>query len=834
MTATIATVLSQCLEEFAELISSGALARYENDVSQPRWSDELGRLRIWAGNIGAHQTGQSSLDYRLRDASHLKNETVKILQRMLRVLRDLSDVVNEEEEDLMGIDDAWFSGTSDTEMDDQHNEMTDIQVLYQSLRNIVNLLFRISMAIRRPADHDRLMEIKIKNASFFEPWAKQHVSHKFPNAEADTASRLSAAMARQKAVLKYFERHKAKLSKGLVATGETESNYLSETVATEMAVSDEVGQLQFLETNSMSGVSQTSYAPSMFTANESLSIPNPPRESADKNPFECPYCCLVITIRNAKDWAHHIFRDLMPYVCLSPECSTPSKLYGSRRQWYQHICEDHPAPENLQNGLNCPLCQVSIQPPLAFERHVGHHMEQLALFVLPRLDPGELGQSEASSEPGSLAVAGNMSNPSSDSGRMRFQNEYQDPSTRPLVEGFGADETHAEKRTVNSDTPYADLFPPYTERGGIESMTVPFYDRITRSREENPERRVLRESQLLTIDTLLSDDEPPEFPDHPKVPGWVSGWVSGFSEPSRVPEPLMVPEPPKFPEPPKVPDWVSEFSEPLKVPDWLSEFSEPPTAPDRLLGLSDKIPNNAEKETMEAYASTRPQERFDRDELASQNSGNVPGTERGMIHASKRRWDRQHGRSSNLDADMSGSDLQSYRTDRLGNRVTWIRKEEGSDIVSLDNNEQNLHSLQLSPSSKDSTRQKMNESHKQVGDIAPGSSSAIKPGVLPEGTMDPQYNYISGDPNHIQEDAVYHKEEKTAGIPPGARWTKIHRRIINPAALEAENERFEERSDFVIVMRVLSREEIEAYAVKTQEIRVAETALKSTVWNRVA
>ncbi|KAJ5153674.1 uncharacterized protein N7500_009113 [Penicillium coprophilum] len=758
MAASIATVLIQCLKEFAESISSGALARYENEVSQPRWSDELGRLRIWAGNIGAHQTGQSSLDYRLRDASHLKNETVKILQRMLRVLRDISDVVNEEDEDLMEIDDALFPGTSDTEVDDQHNEMTDIQMLYQSLRNIINLLFRISMAIRRPADHDRLMGIRIKNASFFEPWAKQHVSHKFPNAEANITSRLSAAMARQKAVLRYFERHKAKLSKGLVATGETESNYLSETVATEMAVSDEVDQLRFLETISTSDVSQTSYASSMFTANESLSIPNPPRESADKNPFECPYCCLVITIRNTKDWARHIFRDLMPYVCLSPECSTPSKLYGSRQQWYQHICEDHSVPESLQSGLNCPLCQVSIQPPLVFERHVGHHMEQLALFVLPRMDPGERGQSEASSEHGSLAVAADTSNPSSDSEEMGFQNEYQYPSTRPLVEDFGADETHAEKRTVDPDAPnppYTNLSSYHTERGGTESITAPFHNRAARSQEESP-GQFLRDAQQWPFDILRSKLGFPVFPD--------------------------------------------------------------------------EIPNNTEKEDMEVYASTHPQERFDRNEPASQNSGRVPGTERGMIRALKRPWDRRHGRNSNLDAEMSESDLQSHRTERHGNPVRRTRKEDGSDIVSLDKNEQHLHSLQLSPSSKDSTRQQLNESHKQVGDGAPGSSSAIKLGVLPEGTMDLQYSYTS----QIQEDAVYHNEEKTADIPPGARWTKIHRGIINPAALEAGNERFEERSGFLIVMRVLSKEEVQAYAVKTQEIRVAEMAPKSTIWNRVA
>ena len=63
------------------------------------------------------------------------------------------------------------------------------------------------------------------------------------------------------------------------------------------------------------------------------------------------------------------------------------------------------------------------------------------------------------------------------------------------------------------------------------------------------------------------------------------------------------------------------------------------------------------------------------------------------------------------------------------------------------------------------------------------------------------------------------KDANKNGIPPTARWTKIDRRLVNPAALEAGNERFEERPEFVIVLRVLTKEEIQAYALKTQEIR---------------
>ena len=57
---TISQALNQCLCNFVALAESEALARYETEVSRRRWLDELGRLRVWSGNIGAHQSGQSS------------------------------------------------------------------------------------------------------------------------------------------------------------------------------------------------------------------------------------------------------------------------------------------------------------------------------------------------------------------------------------------------------------------------------------------------------------------------------------------------------------------------------------------------------------------------------------------------------------------------------------------------------------------------------------------------------------------------------------------------------------------------------------------------------
>ncbi|KAI9641809.1 hypothetical protein NHQ30_009669 [Ciborinia camelliae] len=77
------------------------------------------------------------------------------------------------------------------------------------------------------------------------------------------------------------------------------------------------------------------------------------------------------------------------------------------------------------------------------------------------------------------------------------------------------------------------------------------------------------------------------------------------------------------------------------------------------------------------------------------------------------------------------------------------------------------------------------------------------------------------DPAPIREGVAPLKDSKKDGVPPDARWTKIARKLVNPAALEVGKERYEARDDFVIVLRVLSREEIQAYATATQQIRAA-------------
>jgi hypothetical protein len=89
MAALIADQVNLCLEAFESLITvlSSPAALKRQDVNF-NFVDELDRFKVWAGNIGAHRRGQSSLDYRLRDASHIQQRVLRFLSKLQSTLAE--------------------------------------------------------------------------------------------------------------------------------------------------------------------------------------------------------------------------------------------------------------------------------------------------------------------------------------------------------------------------------------------------------------------------------------------------------------------------------------------------------------------------------------------------------------------------------------------------------------------------------------------------------------------------------------------------------------------------------------------------------------------------
>lgn len=90
MVSTIAEAVELCSASFSGLYKALESAKSDSrsQISLTCVTDQHGRFNVWAGNIGAHQTGQSSLDYRLRDASQMKEKVTKILGYLSETLRD--------------------------------------------------------------------------------------------------------------------------------------------------------------------------------------------------------------------------------------------------------------------------------------------------------------------------------------------------------------------------------------------------------------------------------------------------------------------------------------------------------------------------------------------------------------------------------------------------------------------------------------------------------------------------------------------------------------------------------------------------------------------------
>ena len=401
MAGSIATSIIACLKSFNEFIAEikSVPSHEAGDLGlvPAAWEDELGRLRMWAANIGAHQTAQSSLDFRLRDSSHIREQIVKLLQDLLQRLQDTRDVLAEGEK---AADNDEFADHAS----DDGEPTTEIQELRESVATIVNCLFQMSMLVRKPAHHDMMMGSRRTEVAMFEPFDYNHVRDKYPGADNPIIERLGLAITRRRKYLKYRERHALKLKQGInkvipeprsikgIHEGETAAegtvSLLSDTIATDIKEPN----IHFDDDASDSGVSQTSYAQTLLGGGD-ITIPRPPKSAQGGSPFECPYCHFLITTKRTRSWNRHVFQDLQPYICVANTCATPDKLYSTRHEWLHHSKTIHPADFSLRPekevtapSLMCPLCREKVHTEQQYDRHVARHLQELALFILPRTD----------------------------------------------------------------------------------------------------------------------------------------------------------------------------------------------------------------------------------------------------------------------------------------------------------------------------------------------------------------------------------------------------------------------------------------------------------------
>lgn len=160
--ATMQSLLRSCLDKLTEIASSEAISNPNNRVPKYAWTDELGRLRIWVSNIGAHQVRQPSIDYRLSDAPRIRDQAFNLLASLERILLELQDLNSCGDEDgEESLDDEMktlyegFESESDSSL--------EVQDIYQTLTDTISNLYELAIIIRQPSDHDQPQGLDSRN-----------------------------------------------------------------------------------------------------------------------------------------------------------------------------------------------------------------------------------------------------------------------------------------------------------------------------------------------------------------------------------------------------------------------------------------------------------------------------------------------------------------------------------------------------------------------------------------------------------------------------------------------------------------------------------------------
>ncbi|KAJ9422957.1 hypothetical protein FOXG_05745 [Fusarium oxysporum f. sp. lycopersici 4287] len=438
---TIADHVSACLQEFNSLCSSPTIwtdsipdEGTQSDISLVKLQNELSRFKIWSGNIGAHRKGRSSLDHRLQDASNIRDQLVELLEDLRESLQDAKDI-------LTGQTTPWDQDLSPADFSDDDSDQepfqdgasgnSELSQIFAAIVEDINCLFRLSVSIHNPSPHDRFKKACLTDTSGYEPFDVQHVCNKLSKAPKPIAERLGKAISRRRQYFKYRELHHDKLASGLELD---DKDQMQSTVASSLPKKLNVNEPISLDENvddaSDAGRSQTSWATSAANP-ERRKIPALPA-GAENGPFECPFCFMMVAITSRNHWKKHVFSDLFPYICVELGCPAPDQDFQRRHQWADHVKKHHwktwacklgcdktfdssqdikrhlehkhsetaemthldsllticERPKSENEPADCPLCGERQSSFKQYQRHVGRHQEDLALFALPHL-PGE-------------------------------------------------------------------------------------------------------------------------------------------------------------------------------------------------------------------------------------------------------------------------------------------------------------------------------------------------------------------------------------------------------------------------------------------------------------
>ncbi|KAF5708851.1 hypothetical protein FGLOB1_6220 [Fusarium globosum] len=360
--------------------------------------NENTRFRMWAGNLAAHQSGPASLDHRLREAPHIQEQVLYLLRDILESLEDArvlilqemppkggADIENKPESLAEGSNPDSEYGFTDSDLDDDESisPNTRLSTFCTDIAEAIDCLLRLSLAIANPAPHERFRKLGAgpdEDVSFYEAHDVRYVQDKFPKISPDLPGLLGKFITRRRQFFKYREAHHAKLAAGLDQMTQKDTSrteVVPNTVASSLPEHLKGSGVIDEDNRSDMAISETSYATSAgYLTMENgemkpatpLKVPPRPLE-ADRGVFECD-------------------------TSLETSARTPVSSQGvpNRTQTLIDAIDGNSTSPSITGAHGLVHLTVS------YIKHVGRHLEQLALFALPSIGDEQLEDDADSGE----------------------------------------------------------------------------------------------------------------------------------------------------------------------------------------------------------------------------------------------------------------------------------------------------------------------------------------------------------------------------------------------------------------------------------------------------
>jgi hypothetical protein len=296
--SSIATHVDDCLKIYDEVCTNVAKADHaiRNKHRSGTMDDSLGRFRLWVGNMRALRRGTASLDYKLREASHIRDRVLKLLQNLENVLGEAHQIITGERVSWEDLSDSESDKSDDGLEQSEDGLTTELSQLASTMAEVIKFLMRLSMAISNPAPHNQFRESAHFDCQYFEQFDIEHVRAKFPLAGEYLVLRSGKAISRRRQYLRYRKAHRKKLEQDLGNQADP-STSIDDTVTSSLPTitkadtfTDALNEDDYNDTQS-----QTSYASSNNDESK-LGPPPLPREGWDGEPFECPLCFRIISV----------------------------------------------------------------------------------------------------------------------------------------------------------------------------------------------------------------------------------------------------------------------------------------------------------------------------------------------------------------------------------------------------------------------------------------------------------------------------------------------------------------------------------------------------------